>query len=96
MLNESVISACSSASTYRDGQLKEHERPTEAAACQHASTSARENNKERTFEGDRVLAQTCRLMEELMISREAAYAVAVGDAGRVYECVKVSLMVLVH
>jgi len=30
-------------------------------------------------------------MHETMVSREAAYAVAEGDIGRAYECVKVSL-----
>lgn len=44
-----------------------------------------------TFKGDRTLAKSIRFMHETIMSREAAYAVAEGDIGRVYECVKVSL-----
>jgi hypothetical protein len=44
-----------------------------------------------SFQGDRSLAKSIKFMHEAMISREAAYAVAEGDIGRAYECVKVSL-----
>ena len=41
------------------------------------------------FCGDRVLAQLCRFMSKAMLSREACYAVADGDVGRIYEVFKV-------
>jgi len=43
------------------------------------------------FKGDRVLARSIALMQDLMWSRECANAVAEGDAGRVYEILKVIL-----
>lgn len=42
------------------------------------------------FEGDQVLAQATRYIFDTSISREAVYAVADGDIGRVWECLKVS------
>ena len=44
-----------------------------------------------SFQGDQSLAKSIKFMHKAMISREAAYAVAGGDIGRAYECVKVSL-----
>jgi hypothetical protein len=43
-----------------------------------------------SFKGDRLLAKSIKFMHETMISCEAGYAVAEGDIGRAYECVKVS------
>ena len=37
--------------------------------------------KEEEFNGDQVLAQTCRLMFDAMISREMVYATSDGDIG---------------
>lgn len=45
---------------------------------------------EPTFVGDRTLGKSIMIMRELMTSREFAYAVAEGNIGRAYECVKVS------
>lgn len=41
------------------------------------------------FKGDHVLAQSINFIIDGMNSREAAYAVAEGDVGRVYETIKV-------
>ena len=54
-----------------------------------SSTAAAESAP--LFQGDRSLAKSMIFMHETMVSREAAYAVAEGDIGRAYECVKVSL-----
>ncbi|EIW62772.1 uncharacterized protein TRAVEDRAFT_113893, partial [Trametes versicolor FP-101664 SS1] len=43
------------------------------------------------FAGDQSLSDSIMLMHESILSRELAQAVAVGDPGRVYEAVKVSL-----
>jgi hypothetical protein len=43
-----------------------------------------------SFKGDRSLGKSIKFMHETMISHEAAYAVAEGDIGQAYECVKVS------
>jgi hypothetical protein len=42
------------------------------------------------FRGDRVLAKSISFMRDALISQECAYAVAEGDTGRVYECLKAS------
>jgi hypothetical protein len=41
------------------------------------------------FKGDRALANSIALMRDAMIAREAAFAVAEGDVGRVWEVLKV-------
>lgn len=46
------------------------------------------------IKGDFVLARSVSFMRDALISREAAYAAAEGDVGRVYEVVKVSLLSL--
>ncbi|KII83514.1 hypothetical protein PLICRDRAFT_119348 [Plicaturopsis crispa FD-325 SS-3] len=43
------------------------------------------------FTGDRVLARSIAFMRDTMISREAAFATAEGDVGRLYETIKVML-----
>jgi len=43
-------------------------------------------------EGDRVLANSITFMRDAMMSREMSYAIAEGDAGRVYEVMKVCLL----
>jgi hypothetical protein len=42
------------------------------------------------FKGDRVLAKSISFMRDALISRECAYALADGNTGCVYECLKVS------
>jgi len=49
-----------------------------------------ENESATLFFGDHSLAKSVMFMHETMISHEASYAVAKGDIGRAYECVKVS------
>ena len=48
------------------------------------------------FKGDRVLARSIALMQDLMWSRKCAYAVAEGDTGRVYEILKVTLSLYIY
>lgn len=55
-----------------------------------AKSAAAESIPNDTFKGDRVLARSIAFMRDTMWSRECAYAVAEGDAGRVYETLKVS------
>jgi hypothetical protein len=45
--------------------------------------------KGRHVKGDRVLANSITFMRDAMFSREMSYAIAEGDAGRVYEVMKV-------
>jgi len=52
------------------------------------SSVLKDDSKE-PFKGDRVLAKSISLMRDLFISAECAYAVADGDAGHVYEVLKV-------
>jgi hypothetical protein len=47
------------------------------------------------FKGDRVLSQSIALLGDIMWARECAYAVAEGDAGRVYEVLKVGQISLI-
>jgi hypothetical protein len=55
------------------------------------SKTTTKDDKAEDFKGDRVLARSIALMRNLIWSRECAYAVAEGDAGRVYEILKVKL-----
>jgi hypothetical protein len=55
----------------------------------NASPDSSDASKE-AFKGDRVLAKSISFMRDALISRECAYAVAEGDTGRVYECLKAS------
>jgi hypothetical protein len=45
----------------------------------------------RQEKGDRVLANSITFMRDALLSHEISYAIAEGDAGRVYEVMKVSL-----
>lgn len=45
------------------------------------------------FKGDLILARSIAFMRDTLISREAAYAAAEGDAGRLYEVTKVRVPV---
>ena len=47
------------------------------------------DRKGRHVKGDRVLANSITFMRDAMFSREMSYAIAEGDAGRVYEVMKV-------
>ena len=49
--------------------------------------------KDKSFDGDHVLARSALLMYEALVSKEVAQAVAEGDIGRVYEGIKVSCWV---
>ena len=49
----------------------------------------KEDDDEDIFEGDLVIAQSSRFIHDGMISRHATYAVADGDIGSVWECMKV-------
>ena len=54
------------------------------------SSEASNGNGETVFKGDLMLARSIAFMRDALISREAAYAVAEGDVGRLYEMIKVS------
>jgi len=45
--------------------------------------------KTKEFKGDLVLARSIAFMRDALLSREAAYAAADGDVGRLYETLKV-------
>ena len=51
--------------------------------------SKKDKEKEKPFLGDRVLANAMNFMHDAFVVREFLYAVAEGDAGRVYEAMKV-------
>ncbi|KAH7888802.1 hypothetical protein F5I97DRAFT_1790114, partial [Phlebopus sp. FC_14] len=44
------------------------------------------------FHGDIILAKSIMFIQDALISQEAAYAVVEGDVGRVYETIKMSVM----
>ncbi|KII83902.1 hypothetical protein PLICRDRAFT_58707, partial [Plicaturopsis crispa FD-325 SS-3] len=56
-----------------------------------SKTKASAPTTDEPFTGDRVLARSIAFMRDTMISREAAFATAEGDVGRLYEMVKVML-----
>jgi hypothetical protein len=49
------------------------------------------NEMDKKFFGDLVVAQSSRFIHDAMISRHATFAVADGDIGSVWECMKVRL-----
>lgn len=62
-----------------------------ASANNIIPTGPADMSKDDRHNGDHVLARSMMFMRDAMISREAAYAVAEGDVGRVYETLKVML-----
>jgi len=46
-------------------------------------------NETKEFKGDLVLARSISFMRDALLSREAAYAAADGNVGRLYEALKV-------
>lgn len=100
---ESSINIGITAKTPRVTKVSEPTPPQESSAG--LGTSAEQPKKGRKtrpktpkdvppeeFKGDRVLARSIALMRDLLWSRECANAVAEGDAGRVYEILKVKLL----
>lgn len=63
---------------------------------QKKKTTRKKTEKEtdREFTGDLVMAQSSRFIHDTMISRHASYAVADGDIGSVWECMKVIFFIL--
>ncbi len=49
-------------------------------------------NANTPFHGDRVLRQACDLLDDALTLREISYAVAGGNPGRAYECLKVPVL----
>ncbi|KAF8811180.1 hypothetical protein BYT27DRAFT_7221584 [Phlegmacium glaucopus] len=66
--------------------LKSNKKPK-----QKKGPTADDSDQEESFKGDCVLSQSIAFMQDAMISRECAYAIADGDFGRLYECLKVML-----
>ena len=62
-----------------------------AAASKIVPSGPSETENANRHDGDHVLARSIMFMRDAMISREAAYAVAEGDVGRVFEVLKVML-----
>lgn len=62
--------------------------PTSAAPSQ---STKQPDTAGRNKKGDRVLSNTIGFMRDAILSREVSYAIAEGDAGRVYEIMKVML-----
>ncbi|KII90822.1 hypothetical protein PLICRDRAFT_123648 [Plicaturopsis crispa FD-325 SS-3] len=74
------------------GDRKGKRKGKKAASCGRGAKGKEEGNgADEPFKGDRVLARSIAFMRDAMISREAAYATAEGDVGRVYEAMKVML-----
>jgi hypothetical protein len=70
------------------GASTESGKKTRASAKQKTATDGKD------FKGDRVLSQSIALLGDIMWAWECAYAVAEGDAGRVYEVLKVGLNII--
>ena len=68
--------------------------PPKAPRKKRATPVPEKEEPEEDFAGDRVLARSIAFMREAMWAREIAYAVADGDAGRMYEILKVSTLVV--
>jgi hypothetical protein len=62
---------------------------TESGKKKWASEKQKTAADSKNFKGDRVLSQSIALLGDIMWAWECAYAVAEGDAGRVYEVLKV-------
>lgn len=58
-------------------------------ASSKSKTSVKSDAPTPPFKGDRVLANSIAFIRDALVSREMAFAVAEGDAGRVYEMMKV-------
>lgn len=76
-------------------QTEEHEEELEENPAQKKGKGKKDAYREtydRTveFKGDQALAESTRLIMDLSINREMAYATADGDPGRVWEVMKVS------
>jgi len=54
-----------------------------------SSAEAASHCSDTTFKGDLILARSIAFMRDALVSREAAYAAAEGDVGRLYEMIKV-------
>lgn len=76
--------ACSRKNFGGPGDEPKKERPTE-------KKKKDDKDEEEEFTGDLVLAKSCRFIYDAMISRHTTYAVADGDIGSVWECLKVRI-----
>ena len=68
--------------------------PQGTAWSASAQSSDASNKNESEFQGDLLLARSIAFMRDALVSREAAYAVAEGDVGRLYEMIKVCYILL--
>ncbi|KAI0745745.1 hypothetical protein C8Q76DRAFT_604373 [Earliella scabrosa] len=87
-------------STRKEGPDSTQTPPTASAAhalpqdpCTKTKRSKKKKEPEEPFLGDRVLANAINFMHDVFVVREFLYAVAEGDAGRVYEAMKIMLFV---
>ncbi|TEB22269.1 hypothetical protein FA13DRAFT_1600942, partial [Coprinellus micaceus] len=63
----------------------------DATSLPKVATEVPEDTQGRHENGDRVLANSITFMRDALLSREISYAVAEGDAGRVYQVMKMLL-----
>ncbi|KAJ3511541.1 hypothetical protein NMY22_g15614 [Coprinellus aureogranulatus] len=65
--------------------------PTSNPTTAKAASATKPSTNGRHANGDRVLANSMTFMRDALLSREISYAMAEGDAGRVYEIMKMLL-----
>lgn len=65
------------------------ESDSDSMASDDDDTAPEPVNTSTTWTGDQVLAQSIMMMHDFMLAREMSLATASGDAGRVYEVLKV-------
>lgn len=65
------------------------EKPKNSTSLDPNAEEKEEDRNGRHEKGDRVLANSITLMRDALLEREVNYAIAEGDAGRVYEIMKV-------
>ncbi|KIJ17495.1 hypothetical protein PAXINDRAFT_9449 [Paxillus involutus ATCC 200175] len=87
---EDTSDVAHSAERRADGAVASSTKHRKMTLRKKASTADAGEEKTR-FHGDLILVKSIAFMRDALLSREAAYAVADGDAGRVYETMKVML-----